>query len=66
VIATPGAAAGLDVQDGEHCLLAEGGEKFAAKLVRVLRDGAPELGRRGRKLAAERYSVQALSELLAG
>jgi polysaccharide biosynthesis protein PslH len=65
VIATPRAAAGLDTKDGEHCLLAEDGEEFAAALVRVLRDGAPELGRRGRELAAERYSVQALSELLA-
>jgi glycosyltransferase involved in cell wall biosynthesis len=65
VIATPRAAAGLDVRDGEHCLLAEGGEQFAAALVRVLRDGAPELGLRGRELAAERYSVQALTELLA-
>ena len=44
VIATPRAAAGLDVRDGEHCLIAEGGESFAAALVRVLRDGAPELG----------------------
>lgn len=65
VVATPRAAAGLDVQDGSNCLLAEGGEQFAAALVRVLRDGSPELGRRGRELATERYSVQALSELLA-
>ena len=33
VIATPRAAAGLDVRDGEHCLLAEGAEAFAAALV---------------------------------
>ena len=64
VIATPCAAAGLDVRDGEHCLIAEGGESFAAALIRVLRDGAPELGRRGRELAAERYSIEALGELL--
>jgi glycosyltransferase involved in cell wall biosynthesis len=64
VIATPRAAAGLDVCDGEHCLIADGGEAFAAALVRVLRDGAPELGVRGRKLAEERYSIKALSELL--
>jgi polysaccharide biosynthesis protein PslH len=64
VIATPRAAAGLDVQDGVNCLLADGAEQFAAALVRVLADGAPELGRRGRELAAERYSVEALSELL--
>jgi polysaccharide biosynthesis protein PslH len=65
VIATPRAAAGLDVRDGENCLLAEGGEQFAAALVRVLTNGAPELGRRGRELTAERYSVQALAKLLA-
>ena len=64
VVATPRAATGLDVCDGEHCLLAEGGEAFAAALLRVLRDGAPELGLRGRELAAERYSIEALSELL--
>jgi len=65
VIATSRAAAGLDVHDGEDCLLAEGAEEFAAALVQVLREGAPELGLRGRRLAAERYSVEALSELLA-
>ncbi len=65
VIATPRAAAGLDVRDGENCLLAEGGEEFAAAIIRVLGEGAPELGRRGRELAAQRYSVEALSKLLA-
>jgi glycosyltransferase involved in cell wall biosynthesis len=65
VIATPRAATGLDVRDGESCLLAGSAEEFAAALVEVLRDGAPELALRGRKLAAERYSVEALSRLLA-
>jgi polysaccharide biosynthesis protein PslH len=64
VIATPRAAAGLRVRDGEHCLIAGDGESFAAALVRVLRGEAPELGRRGRTLAAECYSIEALSELL--
>jgi glycosyltransferase involved in cell wall biosynthesis len=64
VVATSRAAAGLELRDGEHCLLAEDGEAFAAALVRVLRDGAPELGRRGRMLAEERYSIEALSTLL--
>jgi glycosyltransferase involved in cell wall biosynthesis len=64
VVATPLAAAGLQVRAGEHCLLADGGEAFAAALVRVLRDGAPELAQRGRELAAERYSIEALSRLL--
>jgi glycosyltransferase involved in cell wall biosynthesis len=65
VVATPRAAAGLEVRDGEHCLIAEDGEAFAAALVRVLGDGMPELGTSGRKLVAERYSIEALSELLA-
>lgn len=64
-IATARAAAGLELRDGEHCLIAAGGEAFAAALLRVLRDGAPELARRGRELAAERYSIEALSALLA-
>jgi glycosyltransferase involved in cell wall biosynthesis len=64
VIATPRAAAGLEVRDGEHCLIADGGESFAAGLVRVLRDGAPELGQRGHELAAERYSIETLEALL--
>ncbi len=65
VIATPRAVAGLAVRDGEHLLVGDGTEAFAAALVRVLRDGAPELGVRGRKLAAERYSIEALSALVA-
>ena len=65
VLATPRAAAGLAVRDGEHCLLAESGQAFAEALVRVLREGAPELGARGRELAAERYSIEALGALLA-
>lgn len=65
VVATPRAAAGLAVSDGEHCLLADGAKPFAGALAGVLRDGAPELGRRGRALAAERYSIEALTALLA-
>lgn len=65
IVATPGAAAGLAVRDGEHCLLADGGHPFADALARVLRDGAPGLGERGRALAAERYSIEALTSLVA-
>jgi glycosyltransferase involved in cell wall biosynthesis len=66
VIATPRAVAGLAVRDGEHCLVADGAEAFAAALVAVLRDhGSPELGRRGRELVAERYSIEALGRILA-
>jgi glycosyltransferase involved in cell wall biosynthesis len=65
VVATPRAAAGLEVRDGEHCLIADGAESFATALVRVLRGGGAELGRHGRELAERRYSIEALSELLA-
>lgn len=65
VVATPLAAKGLDVQDGRDCLIAPDADAFAAALVRVLRDGAGELGRRGRQLALDRYSIEALSGLLA-
>ncbi len=64
VIATPRAVAGVDVHEGVDCLVAEGADAFADALVRVLRDGAPEIARAGRELAEERYSVEALSELL--
>jgi len=64
IVATSRAAAGLAVRDGEHCLLADGEQAFASALVGVLRDGAPEIARRGRELAAERYSIEALTGLL--
>lgn len=66
VIATQCAVAGLEVRDGEHCLVADGAAEFASALVAVLRDEcSPELGRRGRELAAERYSIEALGRILA-
>jgi glycosyltransferase involved in cell wall biosynthesis len=65
VIATPRAAAGLDVHDGEHCLIAAGGEAFAAALIRVLGTGAGEIARNGRALAERSYSIATLRTLLA-
>jgi glycosyltransferase involved in cell wall biosynthesis len=65
VVATPRAAAGLDVRDGENCLIAEHAEPFAQALIEVLRGGGLELGRRGRELVRERYSIEALGKLLA-
>jgi glycosyltransferase involved in cell wall biosynthesis len=65
VLATARAAAGLEVSDGVDCMLAEGAQQFAAKLVAVLRDGAPEIGARGRATAEQRYSIEALTRLLA-
>jgi glycosyltransferase involved in cell wall biosynthesis len=64
VIATPRAVAGLHTHDGVDCLVAEDADAFADALVQVLRDGAPEIARAGRRLAEERYSVEALAALL--
>ncbi|HEY7951369.1 MAG TPA: glycosyltransferase [Solirubrobacteraceae bacterium] len=64
VLATSRAAAGLQLRNGEDCLLADDAASFAAALVHLLREGAPQLGERGRKVAAERYSVEALAKLL--
>jgi polysaccharide biosynthesis protein PslH len=64
VIATSRAAAGLEVRDGVDCLIADGAERFAAALVRVLSDGATELAHNGREIVLERYSIEALSALL--
>jgi polysaccharide biosynthesis protein PslH len=65
ILATPRACAGLEVKDGEHCLVAEGGEAFAAALASLLQDGAQGLGHRARVLALERYSIEALVSIVA-
>jgi glycosyltransferase involved in cell wall biosynthesis len=64
VIATPRAVAGLELHDGEDCLVADGGQAFADALLRVLRDGAPAIARAGRRVAEERYSIEALAALI--
>jgi len=65
VIATPRAAAGLELHDGEDCLIAADAPAFAAALVRVLPRRRARARRRGRELAQERYSIEALSSMLA-
>jgi glycosyltransferase involved in cell wall biosynthesis len=65
VLATPRAAAGLAVSDGVDCLLAGDAREFADRLTGVLRDGAPQMGAAGRRLALDRYSIEALTRLLA-
>jgi hypothetical protein len=64
VVATGRAAAGLEVVDGVHYRRAEGPRAFADALVELLREGAPEIAARGRRLAEEAYSVQALAAIL--
>ncbi|HEY8304215.1 MAG TPA: glycosyltransferase [Solirubrobacteraceae bacterium] len=63
-VTTPRAAQALGLRDGEDCLFADGARPFANALVHVLRVGAPELGAAARKVAEERYSVQALARAL--
>lgn len=65
VVATPRAAAGLQLCDGEHCLLAADGPAFARALIALLRGDGTELGRHGRELVEQRYSITAIAELLA-
>jgi glycosyltransferase involved in cell wall biosynthesis len=64
VVATGRAAAGLEVADGVHYRRAEGPQAFADTLVDVLFEGAPEIAARGRRLAEQAYSVEALAAIL--
>jgi len=67
VVATPRAAAGLEVSAGEHYVEAEpNGEAFAGGMLAALNPalGNP-LARAGRELAERRYSIEALEVLLA-
>jgi glycosyltransferase involved in cell wall biosynthesis len=64
VVATPRAASGLELRDGEHCLIADGADDFADRVAQALRGEAQGLGPAGRRLVQERYSVQALAEIL--
>lgn len=65
VVATPRAAAGLDVAAGEHYLEGDGADGFAAALLAALAPAAAEIGRRGRALAEAEYSIESLAGRLA-
>jgi glycosyltransferase involved in cell wall biosynthesis len=65
VVATPKAAAGLDVVPGVHYIEGDGGVAFAAALTAVLRDGADTVAAAGRALAQSDYSVAALVRAIA-
>jgi polysaccharide biosynthesis protein PslH len=68
IVATPRAAAGLEVEAGRQYLEAEpDGEPFAAAVLTALepRRGA-ELGREARALAEDRYSIESLKERISG
>jgi glycosyltransferase involved in cell wall biosynthesis len=65
VVATPKAAAGLEVNANEHFLLGDGPEGFARALLAALAGGVEEIGRAGRALAEQRYSLATLARLVA-
>ena len=65
VVATAHAAAGLDVQAGDHYLGGSSAGEVADALVHVLSSGAPEMAARGRALAQAKYSIEALTRILA-
>jgi glycosyltransferase involved in cell wall biosynthesis len=66
VVATPRAGAGLELRDGEQCLLADGADAFAHAIARtMLEGGEPEIARRGRELAEREYSIETLERVLA-
>lgn len=69
VVATPLAVSGIEARDREHLLVAGDADRFAADVVRVLRDPglAIDLAIRGRRLVEARYtwegSVAALEDV---
>jgi glycosyltransferase involved in cell wall biosynthesis len=66
VVSTSMGADGLDVQDGEHALLADRPSRFAAAVVRLLDDAAlrRQLGTQGRALVEARYDRHAVAPAL--
>jgi len=66
VVATDLAAAGLDVVDGQHLIIANQEENFAESVCYLLQDRqcAENLGREGRKLVAERYNYTSIGQRL--
>jgi polysaccharide biosynthesis protein PslH len=66
VVATPRAAAGLEVTAGEHYFEGAGPESFAAAIVAALdRSRARRVAARGRALAEREYSIESLARQLA-
>lgn len=66
VVATTLAASGIEAQHGEHLLVADEPDTFAAHVVRLLRDPklAGDLAERGRRLVEGRYTwEQSVAEL---
>jgi glycosyltransferase involved in cell wall biosynthesis len=68
IVATPRAAAGLEVEAGRQYLEAEpAGPAFAGAVLAALEPArGTELGREARELAEDRYSIESLKERIAG
>lgn len=66
VVSTTIGAEGIDARDGEHLLLADTPQAFAAAVMRLFNDDAlaSRLGAAGRKLAEERYGWEGVSQRL--
>ncbi len=64
VVATPKAAEGLEVVDGEHLLLAVDAEQFASQTIALLRDAdkRQRLATRARQLVESQYDWQQIGE----
>jgi polysaccharide biosynthesis protein PslH len=60
VVATPAAAAGLEVEGGVHYLEAAEPSGLAAAIAAALRGEAGDVAARGRRRAEQRYSIESL------
>jgi hypothetical protein len=65
VVATPHAAAGLDARADQHYLEGADPQGLARAVLEVLSSGAPDMAARGRALAEDSYSIEALTRILA-
>lgn len=66
VVATPKAAAGLELDAGVHFLEGEDAATIADAVVTALGPAGDTIGRAGREAAERRYSIGALTEILRG
>lgn len=66
VVSTTIGAEGIDARDGEHLLLADTPDAFAAAVARLFTDGklAARLAEAGRQLVSERYGWEQVTSLL--
>ncbi len=66
MVATELAAAGLDVVDGQHLIIANHAENFAESVCYLLQDRqcAENLGREGRALVAGQYNYTNIGQRL--